>query len=90
MLLSSAAEWSRDARRRRRALRDLGEHRLQDLGRPEHVFQLVAPAWPRTSRRCARSRSAPRHNLPEQLTALIGREREIAEVATLLRRDAGW
>ena len=25
------------------ALRDLGEHRLRDLIRPEHIFQLVAP-----------------------------------------------
>src|SRR5207302_1925325 len=28
------------------ALRDLGDHRLKDLIRPEHVFQLVAPDLP--------------------------------------------
>jgi class 3 adenylate cyclase len=27
-------------------LRDLGEHRLKDLSRPEHLFQLVAPGLP--------------------------------------------
>ncbi len=27
-------------------LRDLGEHRLKDLDRPEHIFQLVAPDLP--------------------------------------------
>src|SRR5207244_13130219 len=29
-------------------LRDLGEHRLKDLGRPERVFQLVPPVLPAT------------------------------------------
>src|SRR6266508_2712653 len=27
-------------------LRDLGEHRLKDLGRPEHIFQVIAPDLP--------------------------------------------
>ena len=31
-------------------LRDLGVHRLRDLGRPEHVWQLVHPALPASSR----------------------------------------
>ena len=39
---------------RRRALRDLGEHRLRDLVEPERVFQLLPSGLPRTSRRCAR------------------------------------
>jgi predicted ATPase/class 3 adenylate cyclase len=67
------------------ALRELGSHRLKDLSLPEQIFQLV----------CAdldadfpplQSLSARRTNLPAQPTALIGREREIAEVSTLARR----
>jgi class 3 adenylate cyclase len=34
------------------ALRDLGEHGLKDLDRPEHLFQLVVGDLPRTSPRC--------------------------------------
>jgi class 3 adenylate cyclase len=34
------------------ALRDLGEHRLKDLERPERVFQLVAPGMPADFHRC--------------------------------------
>ncbi len=32
-------------------LLDLGEHHLRDLGRPEHLYQLVHPDLPPTSRR---------------------------------------
>jgi class 3 adenylate cyclase len=69
-------------------LRDLGEHRLKDLGRPERVFQLLAPGL--------EDRFPPlrllgdprlRHNLPEQPSTLVGREREIADVVELLRRS---
>jgi class 3 adenylate cyclase len=37
------------------ALRDLGVHRLKDLGRPEQVFSSWRRrVWPRSSRRCVR------------------------------------
>src|SRR5215207_4195573 len=59
---------------------DLGEHRLKDLGRPEHVFQLA------TSSLTAdfpplRTLDVHPINLPLQPTTLEGREREIGEVA---------
>lgn len=65
-------------------LRDLGPHRLKDLGRPEQVFQLEAgflPADfpPLTS---LDNPDLP-NNLPGQLSAFIGRERELAEVRVL-------
>ncbi len=42
------------------SLRDLGAHRLKDLARPEHVYQLVAPGLPRiVSARCVRSTRCP-------------------------------
>ena len=37
------------------SLVDLGLHRLKDLGRPEHVFELRHPDIPPATRRCARS-----------------------------------
>jgi predicted ATPase/class 3 adenylate cyclase len=64
-------------------LRDLGEHRLRDLVRPEHVFQLVAPGLP-ADFPPLRSLGAFPNNLPIQFTSFIGRQAEIAEVRRLL------
>jgi len=64
-------------------LRDLGDCRLQDLTRPEHTFQLIAPDLP-TDFPPLRSLEAFAHNLPVQLTTFIGRERELSEVKRLL------
>ncbi|HTP01662.1 MAG TPA: adenylate/guanylate cyclase domain-containing protein [Anaerolineales bacterium] len=60
------------------SLRDLGEHRLRDLVRSEHVFQLVDPALP-VDFPPIKSIDAFPNNLPVQLTSFIGRERELAE-----------
>jgi len=65
------------------ALRDLGVVRLRDLATPEHVFQLVAPQL-RQEFPALRSLAATPNNLPQQLTSLIGRERELIEVQQLL------
>ena len=70
------------------ALQDLGEHRLKDLHRPERVFELWHDSLPSAGRfPDLRSLDAFRHNLPTQMTPLIGREREIAEVAAMLRDE---
>ena len=63
-------------------LRDLGTHRLKDLGRPERVAA-------RPPRRGAglpplRSLDAHRHNLPVQLTSFVGRQAELAVLDKLL------
>ena len=50
-------------------LRDLGDHRLKDLERPEHLFQLVAPDLPESFRHCDRSLGA-RTTFPPRSTAL--------------------
>jgi predicted ATPase len=68
------------------SLRDLGEHRLKDLFRPERVFQLTAPELP-SEFPPLRTLEAYRNNLPLQPTPLIGREKEVAEVRDLLRGD---
>jgi predicted ATPase/class 3 adenylate cyclase len=64
-------------------LRDLGEHRLKDLFRPERVFQLLAPELP-SEFPPLRTLEAYRNNLPLQPTPLIGREKEVSEVCDLL------
>jgi class 3 adenylate cyclase len=64
-------------------LRDLGAHHLPDLQQPENVFQLVhtdlSADFPPI-----RTLDVLPHNLPRQLTAFIGREKEFAEVRQLL------
>jgi len=66
-------------------LRDLGAHRLKDLSRPEHVFQLVTADLPADFPPLKTLDVRPT-NLPAQSTPLIGREREVATVAELLCR----
>ena len=67
------------------ALRDLGQHRLKDLSRPQRIFQLVAEGLQRDFPPLATLENRPT-NLPPQPTALIGRKRELAEVVELVRR----
>ena len=62
-------------------LRDLGLHRLKDLARPEHVFELVDANHPREFPPI-RSQQ-PASNLPVQLTAFIGRDGELRELREL-------
>src|SRR5437588_3232966 len=68
------------------SLRDLGEHRLKDLGRPRRLFQLVISDLPADFPR-VRTLDTYQHNLPVQLTPFIGREQELAAVQDLLRRE---
>ena len=67
------------------SLRDLGEHRLRDLARPEYVYQLVAPELV-TEFPPLRSLDVLPNNLPLQFTSLIGREKEIAEITELIEQ----
>jgi len=67
------------------AFRDLGPHRLKDLALPEHLHELVVEGL-RADFPPPRTLDARRDNLPRQLTSLVGREQEIAEVTALLGR----
>jgi predicted ATPase/DNA-binding SARP family transcriptional activator len=64
-------------------LRDLGEHRLADLSRPEQVFQVDHPDLPAVFP-ALRSGDAPRSNLPGAMTTFLGRGQELDELAVLL------
>src|SRR5439155_16710477 len=59
-------------------LHDLGEHRLRDLVRPERVLEL-RHAELAASHPPLRSLEAYPHNLPIQITSLVGRGAEIDE-----------
>ena len=60
------------------AVRDLGRHRLKDLGEPAHLYQLGDAEFPPL-------RTLDSTNLPVQPTPLIGRERELVEAGRLVR-----
>jgi len=59
-------------------VRDLGLHRLKDLGRPEKLFQLGEEQFPPL-------RSLNATNLPAQPSPLVGRQRELDELLPLVR-----
>ena len=67
------------------SLRDLGAHRLKDLQRPEHLYQLVIPDL-LANFPPLQSLDRRAHNLPVQPTPLIGREQVSATACGLLRR----
>ena len=85
LLSETAAALVRDALPAGAGLTDLGAHRLKDLGRPERIFQLQA-AGLQAGFPPLRSLGNPAlpNNLPAQLTAFIGRERELSEVRALV------
>ncbi len=67
-------------------LQDLGEHRLKDLLRPSHLFQLVILGLP-ADFPPLRTLDTQLNNLPIQPTLFIGREKEVTAVTALLRRE---
>jgi len=85
LLSESAAALVRDSLPPGVSLADLGSHRLKDLGRPERIFQLQA-AGLQAEFPPLRSLGNPAlpNNLPAQLSAFIGRDREIGEVRALV------
>ncbi len=68
------------------SLRDLGEHRLKDFERSEHVYQVVAPGLPADFPTLKSIGGTP-NNLPVQLTSFVGRAKEMDEVRQLLSQS---
>jgi predicted ATPase/class 3 adenylate cyclase len=60
------------------SLRDLGEHRLKDLTAPERIYQLGDQDFPPL-------KSLNATNLPVASSSLVGRSRELGELAALFR-----
>ncbi len=61
-------------------LLDLGEHRLPDIARPEHLYQLTAGDL-RSDFPPLRTLDAMPGNLPRRLASFVGREREREAIA---------
>ena len=84
LLSETAAALVRDWLPSGAALRDLGTHRLKDLGRPEQIFQLhVAGLQAEFPPLRSLGSAALPTNLPAQLSTFIGRGREVTEVRAL-------
>ena len=64
-------------------LREMGEHRLKDLSRPERIWDLAIEGVPSDFPPLLTLNAIP-NNLPMQLTSFLGRQREIAEGRQLL------
>ncbi|HLK74372.1 MAG TPA: adenylate/guanylate cyclase domain-containing protein [Streptosporangiaceae bacterium] len=84
LLSETAAVLVRDSLPPGASLTDLGAQRLKDLGRPERIFQLNAPGLPAgfPPPRSLGNPALP-NNLPAQLSAFIGRDREMSDVRAL-------
>jgi predicted ATPase/class 3 adenylate cyclase len=67
-------------------LRELGLLRLKDLPRPVKAFQLHHPDLPAVFPPLRNLDSAP-NNLPQQISSFVGRERELRELQSLLKRQ---
>jgi predicted ATPase len=68
------------------SVRDLGLHRLRDLTRPGHIYQVEAEDLPVEFPPLPTVDYRP-NNLPTQATAFIGREQVLAQVADLLHNN---
>jgi predicted ATPase/class 3 adenylate cyclase len=66
-------------------LRDLGPHRLKDIERLEHLYQVLIEGLP-DAFPPVRTLNARLSNLPPERTSFVGREREVIEVTRLLER----
>ncbi len=78
LISTTTADLVRDQLPEGASIKDLGEHRLRDLVRSEHVFQLTHPALP-SEFPPIRSIDAFPNNLPLQLTSFVGREHELED-----------
>jgi predicted ATPase/class 3 adenylate cyclase len=83
LLSQTVFDLARDSLPLGASIHDLGEHRLRDLSRAEHVFQLLPFGIARTFPPL-RSLGLVPNNLPLQRTSFVGREQEMHEITRLL------
>ncbi|MFN7954940.1 MAG: adenylate/guanylate cyclase domain-containing protein [bacterium] len=86
LLSQTTYDLVRDRLPARIGVRDLGERRLRDLNRPEHVHQLVVPGL-RQEFPPLKTLDALPNNLPVQITQFVGREQPLAELTQSLERS---
>ncbi len=79
LLSQSTYDLTRDRLPEKAQLVDMGECRLKDIQRSEHLYQLSVPDLP-SEFQPLNTLESFRHNLPTQLTSFVGREKEINEI----------
>ncbi|WP_158409223.1 adenylate/guanylate cyclase domain-containing protein [Fimbriimonas ginsengisoli] len=66
-------------------LRDLGQHRLRDVQQPEYLYQVLhaelQPEFPPL-----RTLTTTPDHLPKPVSSFVGREREVGQIASMLRQ----
>jgi predicted ATPase len=67
---------------------DLGVHQVKDLPEPQHIFGMTHPALRITDFPPLKSLSSRLNNLPEPPGPFLGRQRELATIASLLADPA--
>lgn len=68
-------------------LSDKGEHTLRDLGRPERIYQVVHPELPSDFPELRTlDNTAMKHNLIQQWSSFVGREKELEETQSLIQK----
>ena len=65
--------------------KDMGDHALKDLTRPEHVYQLSTDGHPADFPPLASLDAVP-NNLPQQVTEFVGRTNELEHAKDLLTK----
>ena len=83
LLSTSVATFTTDRLPVGTSLLDLGEHRLKDLGRPEHLFQLVHPDLTPSFPPLVAVRPVGA-DLPARAAELVGRRTELKEISDRL------
>jgi len=66
------------------SLRDLGEHDLRGLTRPEHIYQVLVPGLPEDYPPL-KTVEARHYQLPVPATPFVGREAELTQIGALLQ-----
>jgi hypothetical protein len=87
LLSAAAAELVADRLAAGADLRDLGLHRLKDLGRPERLYQLVHPDLADGFPPLATLDRRP-NNLPTQTSTFVGRDAELEQIGGRLADEA--
>ena len=88
VLSETAASLVRDSLPPGCGLKELGRHRLKDLGRPEEIFQLEAEGLRRSFPPLSSLDSSELpNNLPSYLSTFVGRAAELREVRSLLETN---
>ena len=66
-------------------VRDMGDRRLKDLIRPEHIYQVLAPDLPLEFPPLKTLDARP-NNLPVQITSFVGRQEQIKDLHGLIEK----